>query len=202
MILNQQFDSTRIGGGIGDALEQVADNVFNWWVQLYYVYYDVPHFAAIMGQMKAVEYVQISAANLDRQLVVSVSPDSMKPHDEITEMNQAMSLYEAGVLDPKTLLTMLNVPDPQKTAEMTVLWLLDKQAYMQLNFPEVAQQLQQIQQQNALVQGAAQQMGQAVGGGAQAPPSQVPEGVPPTMAAAPSSSSLQQVPINSQALPQ
>ena len=30
MILNQNNDSTRIGGGVGDALEQVADNVFNW----------------------------------------------------------------------------------------------------------------------------------------------------------------------------
>jgi hypothetical protein len=37
MILNQSHDSTRIGGGIGDALEQVADNIFNWWLQLYYV---------------------------------------------------------------------------------------------------------------------------------------------------------------------
>lgn len=162
MILNQQFDNTRIGGGIGDALEQVADNIFNWWVQLYHVYYDEPHFATIVGQTKAVEYVTLSAQDMNRKLVISVTPDSMKPHDELTEMNQAMSLYEAGVLDPKTLLTMLNVPDPQKTAESTVLWLLDKQAYLQLNFPEIAAQLQQMQQQQAAQQQAQMaQQGQA-----------------------------------------
>ncbi len=147
MILNQQYDNSRIGGGIGEALEQVADNVFNWWVQLYCVFYDVPHFAAIMGQMKAVEYVTLSASNIDRQLIVSVSPNSMKPRDEITQMNQAIELYQMGALDPKTLLTILNIPDSESAAESTVLWLLDKNAYMQLNFPEIAAKLAEMQAQ-------------------------------------------------------
>lgn len=158
MILNQQYDNSRIGGGIGEALEQVADNVFNWWVQLYHVFYDVPHFAAIMGQMKAVEYVTMSATNLDRQLIVSVAPDSMKPKDELTQMNQAINLFQMGALDPKTLLTLLNVPDSESVAESTVLWMLDKSAYMQLNFPELAQKLAEVQQANA--QAMAQQQGQ------------------------------------------
>lgn len=157
MILKNQYDSSRIGGGIGDALEQVADNIFNWWVQLYYVYYDETHFASIMGKSKSVEYITLSAQNLGKHFVISVSPDSMKSHDEITEMNQAMELYKAGVLDPKTLLTRLNFPDPQKTAEQTCLWLIDQQAYMQLNFPEVAQQLAQIQTQAQQAQLAQQQ---------------------------------------------
>lgn len=144
MILQQQFDNSRIGGGIGDALEQFADNVFNWWVQLYYVYYDQEHFAAIMGGTKAVEYVTLQSQNLDRRLIVSVSPDSMKPKDEITQMNQAMSLWDKGAIDPKTLLTMLDVPDPQGTAEATILWLMDKNAYMMMNFPELAQKMQQL----------------------------------------------------------
>lgn len=147
MILNNQHDTSRIGGSMGDALERVAKAIFNQHVQFYYVYYDVPHAASIMGQMKAVQYATLSASKLNKKLVVSVSPDSMKPHDEITEMNQAMSLYEAGALDPKTLLTRVNFPDPQNTAEQTVLWLLDKNAYMQLNFPQVAQQVQAMQQQ-------------------------------------------------------
>ncbi len=77
--------------------------------------------------------------------------------DEITEMNQAMTLYEAGALDPKTLLTRVNFPDPQKTAEQTVLWLLDKMSYLQMNFPEVAQAVQQQQQQQMAQQEQMQQ---------------------------------------------
>lgn len=188
MILNQQFDNTRIGGGIGDSLEQVADNIFNWWVQMYYVYYDEEHFASIMGQMKAVEYITLHAQNLNRRLVISVAPDSMKPKDEITTMNQALDLWRDGALDPKTLLTMLNFPDPQTTAENTVLWLLDKNTYLQLNFPELAQKLQEIQQQQMA-------MGQG------APPVAGQEGVTPqafpeeNISTEPANAALSQVPL-------
>lgn len=154
-ILNQSHDSTRIGGGIGDKIEQVADNVFNWWVQLYAVYYDEEHFGAIMGQLRAVEYQQLKSSDLNRRIVVSVAPDSMKPKDDITEMNQALALWEAKAIDPKTLLTILDFPDPQTTAENTVLWAVDPAAYMQINFPELAAKLQQLQMQQAQAQAVA-----------------------------------------------
>ncbi len=188
MILNQGFDTTRIGGGIGDALEQVADNVFNWWVQLYYVFYDDAHFAAVMGRMKAVEYVTLRASDLNRKLVVSVAADSMKPKDEITEMNQALSLWDKGAIDPKTLLTILNFPDPQQTAESTVLWLVDKNAYLQKNFPELAAEL-------------AQQQMAATGGAPGATPTpgppvpNVPEGAPLPLSREPASAALSNVPL-------
>lgn len=186
MILNQQFDNTRIGGGIGDAIEQVADNIFNWWVQLYHVYYDEEHMASIMGQMRAVEYSTIHASGFDRRLVISVAPDSMKSHDEITEMNQALALWEAGALDPKTLLKRLNFPDPQGTSESTVLWLIDKNAYLQLNFPELAQKLAGLQAQQMAMQG---------GPSGNPTPSITPStGMPsPTLATEPASASLSNV---------
>lgn len=184
MILNQQRDNTRIGGGIGDALEQVADNIFNWWVQLYYKYYDEPHEARILGGTKATEFVQFSNADLNRRLVISVTPDSMKPKDEIAEQNQAMSLWEQQAIDLKTLLTILNVPDVQKTAENTMLWIVDKNAYMQLNFPELSQKLAMMQQSTP--QGAP-----APVGGAQPTPTQSA----PSLGGEPPSASLSQVPI-------
>lgn len=189
MILNQQYDNTRIGGGIGDALEQVADNVFNYWVQLYAVYYDVPHFAAIMGQMKAVEYVTLKSQDLNRRIVVSVSADSMKPKDEITEMNQALALWDKGAMDPKTLFTVLDFPDPQGTAENVVLWKTDPAAYMQLNFPELAQKLAQMQMEAMAAAGG----GLAPPGGGPAP-EEVSE---PEMelSADPASAALSNVPL-------
>jgi len=157
IIANEQHDGSRIGGGVGDALERVAKAIFNQHVQFYYVYYDVPHEAKIMGQMQAVQYSQLSSAQMNKGLVVTVSPDSMKPRDEISEMNQAMSLYEAKALDPKTLLTRVHFPDPQDTAEQTVLWLTSPETYMQLNFPEVAAKVQQMQQQMMQQEQQAQQ---------------------------------------------
>lgn len=152
MILNQSHDTSRIGGGIGDAIEQVADNSFNWLVQLYYVFYDEEHFAAIMGNAKAVEYVTLSNANLTRQLIVSVAPDSMKPKDEVTNINLAQALYDKGAIGPKTLLKMVDFPDPEEAASDGALWQVDKMAYIRLNFPEMFTQLQQVQQQAAAEQ--------------------------------------------------
>lgn len=161
-ILNQQNDSSRIGGGIGDAIEQVADNVFNWLTQMYYVFYEGEHFATIVGNAKAVEYVTLSSSDLNRQLIVSVSPDSMRPRDEITEINLAQSLFDKGAIGPKTLLKMLSFPNPDEAAADGVLYKIDPMAYMQLNFPEFAQQLQASQQQQAQQQMMNQAQGAAM----------------------------------------
>ena len=162
LVMNEQHDSSRIGGGIGDALEQFCDNVFNWWVQLYYVYYDVQHVAQIMGQMKAVEYTGLQAQNFDRKIVVSVSPNSMRPRDEVSIANEASQLFQAGLLDPKTFFTRINFPDAQKVSEAVTLWMVDKNLYIQTNFPEMGQKLQQAQMQAQQGQMQAQQQ-QAIG---------------------------------------
>lgn len=146
-ILNQQNDTSRIGGGIGDAIEQVADNCFNWMVQLYYVFYDEEHFGAVVGNAKAIEYVTLTASDLNRQLIVSVSPDSMRPRDEITEINMAQALFDKGAIGPKTLLKMLSFPNPDEAAADGVLYKIDPMAYMQLNFPDFAAKMQMAQQQ-------------------------------------------------------
>lgn len=138
LIINQNQDSSRIGGGMGEALEQVADNIFNWWVQLFYVFYDVPHFAAVMGADKAVQYVQLVNTAIDRHFVVSVVANSMTPKDEITEMNMAIDLASRGWLDPINLFKRLNFPDPQETARMVTLFKIDPLSYYQTFFGEGA----------------------------------------------------------------
>ena len=113
---------------------------------------------------------------------------ALKPKDEVTEMNQALALWDKGDLDPKTLLTLLDFPDPQVTAENVVLWSVDKNSYMQLNFPELMQKLQ------AQIQSAAGQGGGATGGGVA--PEAVTEPPPPEgISLPPVSASLSQVPL-------
>jgi hypothetical protein len=179
MILNQSHDSSRIGGGIGDALEQVADNVFNWWLQLYYVFYDEKHYAAIMGSGRAVEYVDgLSMVGANRLFVVSVTPNSMSPKDEISEQNQAIDLASKGWLDPISLFKKLNYPDPMETAKSVTMYQVDKQLYFQTYFPEMAQQ----------------QMSGAGGGNPpdlQPPPTSQPS----TLSEEPASASLSNVPL-------
>lgn len=196
-IIEQANDTSRIGGGIGFKLEGVADSAFNWLVQLYYVFYDEEHFAAVMGNAKAVEYVTLSNSKLDRQLIVSVSPDSMRPRDQVTEMNLAQNLFDKGAIGPKTLLKMIDFPNPDEAAADGVLYKNDPMAYMQLNFPELAQELMAAQQQKALLdmQNAAQGAGMTAAATAGAiPPEQVTE-PEQSLAEGPTNVSLSQVPM-------
>lgn len=187
MILKQQHDNSRIGGGIGDAEEQVAKNVFNWWVQMYHVYYDELHFAAVMGQLRATQYIELSSQNLNARLIVSVSPDSMKPHDEVSNMNQALSLWEAKAIDPLTLLTRLNFPNPKETAGQLMVYQLAPQMYLEMNWPEIAQQLAQAQQQQVANQ--AQANGVLIGQG------QTPAPQPGSTGGVSASGALSNVPL-------
>jgi len=128
-MMNQQYDSSRIGGTITESIEQVADQVFNWFVQLYCVYYDSPRQYAVIGQDKAVQQVSLSQIDfLQRDIVVTVVPNSMMPKDQVTKANQAMDLWEAGALDPVSLFTALDFPDPVTQAEKLYLWKTNPQA--------------------------------------------------------------------------
>ncbi len=130
-ILEQDQDSSRIGGGVGEALEQLADNVFNWWLQMMYVFYDEPHYGAILGLGKSVEYVQIINSDINRQFVVSVSPNSMAPRDEIALQNTALSLWQEKAIDPLNLMKLLPqvFPDPNKSAQMLLTFMTNPAQY-------------------------------------------------------------------------
>lgn len=195
-IIEQGNDTTRIGGGIGDSIEQVASSAFNYLTQLYYVFYDEPHFAAVMGNAKAVEFVTLTRTDLDRQLIVSVSPDSLKPKDEVTQINLAQNLFDKGVIGPKTLLKMLDFPNPDEAAADGMLYKLDPMSYMQLNFPEEMARLQGAQQQQMV-----QAQGAQMSGGEGMPPEASTEPTAPGgLAADPVNADLSQIQMPS--LPQ
>lgn len=181
-IMNEQHDSSRIGGGVGDRLEIVSENVFNWWVQLYCVFYDTAHYGAVMGNAAAIEYVSLTKEDMARKFVVTVSPNSMAPKDEVSERNEAIQLAEGGWLDPINLFKALDDADPVNTAKMVTMFRTNPQMYMMTFFPEAAPQ-----------PGAA---GPAPMGGPPGAPPQPTPGSPPTTLAAPeASSSLSTVPI-------
>ena len=51
-IIIRGSDESRIGGGISEYLEQVADAAYNWFVQLMYVYYDETHYGSVLGGLE------------------------------------------------------------------------------------------------------------------------------------------------------
>lgn len=131
-------DSDRIGGGVSVYLEEFADNLFNWCVQLMYVYYDEPHVASVIGSEKAKEYIQLSNKEMTTRLTVGVRDGSMIPHDPVAKREEAVQLWSEGALDPITLFDRLEFPNPRESAKNLFLWKADPIAL----FPELAQQMQ------------------------------------------------------------
>lgn len=185
MVINTNRDSSRIGGGIGDKLEVVAQSAFNYLTQLYYVFYDEAHFAAVMGNGAAVSYVMLQMQDQSRRFVVEVAANSMKPKDEVTEQNLATQLMEGEMLDPLSFFERIDDPDPTATATRLMLYKTNPQGYIQQYLNPEAQQTQPETPQTP---------GQQV----QTPGAQ-PE---PDISAPPAASSLSQAPLPANTQPQ
>lgn len=146
-VLTRSVDTDRIGGGVTEYLEQFADDIYNWFVQLMYVYY-----TDYQGQHP--------------KLVVSVKEGSLLPKDSTSEANQAVDLATAGLMSLLDLYKKLEDPNPEERAANA--WL-EKNAPQILysNDPRIAQvmqqqqaQAQQQQQMQMEQQGAQAQQGQ------------------------------------------
>lgn len=133
-ILIKEQDSSRIGGGISEYLEQFCDQVFNWWVQMMYVYYDETHIASIVGKDKTMEFIELSNEDLESKLCISVKEGSLLPHDEFSEANNAVMLAGMNKIDDITLFDKLGYSNPQEAAER----LYMQNTAPQLLYPEAA----------------------------------------------------------------
>lgn len=110
------LDTDRIGGGVTEYFEQFADDIFNWVVQLYYVYDDI--FANARGAVLP-------------KIKVSVKEGSLLPKDATTKANQAIELASAGKMSLVDLYKALEYPDPEEMAanvwlEINAPWILFK----------------------------------------------------------------------------
>lgn len=130
----REQDSSRIGGGVSTYLEAFSDCVFNYWVQLMYVYYDTPHEASVLGEGKEEETISLTNTEFQGRLTVGVKEGSMIPKDPLNLRNEAVDLWAAGALDPITLGERLDMPNPKEFARRLVLWRIDPLSL----FPELA----------------------------------------------------------------
>jgi hypothetical protein len=150
-------DSDRIGGGISTYLEEFTDKLFNWFVQLMYVYYDEPHSANVLGQERAHEYITLINSDFICELNVGVKEGSMIPRDPASERGEALELWKNNALDPITLFNKLDFPNPRESAKSLYLWQSNPVSL----FPDLMQQQQQDQAQQQQQQTQQQQEQQA-----------------------------------------
>jgi len=124
----ENMDTDRIGGGITEYLEQFADDIYNWFVQLLYVYDD--KFVAIPNKPK---------------VVISVKEGSLLPKDSTTMANQAIELAGAGKMSVIDLYKKLDYSNPEELAANV--WLeVNAPEILYMGDPRVAQVIQQRQE--------------------------------------------------------
>ncbi len=129
-LINKGFDTDRIGGGVSEYLEQFADDIYNWFVQLLYVY----------------DETYIARQNKPK-VTISVKEGSLLPKDSITLANQAIELAGAGKMALVDLYKQLDYPNPEELAA---------NVWLEANAPELlfpndprVQQVMQARQQAA-----------------------------------------------------
>ena len=95
------LDTDRIGGGVSEYLEQYADDIYNWFVQLLYVYDE--------------DFQFVEGAEIPR-LTISVKEGSLLPKDSISIANQALELASMGRISNIDLYKRLEYPNPEELA--------------------------------------------------------------------------------------
>lgn len=123
-ILVNQLDSSRIGGGVTEYIEQVADSIYNLVTQLMFVYYDEEHFVVEAGQMGGNELIALKndVFPLLKTLTITVKEGSLIPKDPLTQRNEAIDLWSAGAIDPLSFYRKLDFPDPAQATQQLILW--------------------------------------------------------------------------------
>lgn len=145
-LIVKNLDGDRIGGGITEYLEQYADDIYNWFVQMMYVHYP--------------EVRELFETGFEPpKLTVSVKEGSLLPKDSTTLANQAIELANAGKMALIDLYERLEYPNPEQLAANV--WLeANAPELLYGNVPMVQQVMQIKMQQQAMM--AEQQQQQAV----------------------------------------
>lgn len=123
-IMVNQLDASRIGGGITEYIEQVADSIYNLWVQMMFVHYDNEHYINILGIQEGGDTLPLSKSRFTKSLTVTVKEGSLIPKDPLTQRNEAIDLWSANAIDPLNLYKKLDFPDPNSAAQSLILWQL------------------------------------------------------------------------------
>jgi len=137
-ILVNQLDSSRIGGGVSEYIEQLSASLFNWYVQMMYVYYTEEKAFPVLGTKQAQNFMSLRNTDFTSPLHITVKEGSMIPKDPLTERNEAMDLWSAGAIDPIALFSKLDFPNPRESAKELLTWQLIQKGALppQAMFPD------------------------------------------------------------------
>ena len=138
-IISRGLDTDRIGGGVTEYLEQFADDIYNWFLQLLYVY-DTGF--------------QFVPETVPPKIIVSVKEGSLLPKDSTTIANQALELAKLNRISTLDLFKRLEYPNPEELAANV--WLEQNAPHILYKNNPLVQEVILQQQMAAQAQGEAE----------------------------------------------
>jgi hypothetical protein len=139
----RQSDADRVSL-IVEHLEQAIDYLYNYVVQMVFVYYGPEDFVRMLGEEVGLEYMQFMDDENAPELVVSVKEGSLIPQDPLLRRNEAVDLAVQGLLDPKTMFERMNFPNPEESTKRLIEFQTDP-ARLLLSEDEMAEMESQEQ---------------------------------------------------------
>lgn len=110
---------------IVEHLEQTIDYVYNYAVQMMFVYYDGDILKDILGEEKGANYLNFLETEDAPTLTVSVKEGSLIPQDPLLRRNEAVDLAQVGLLDPLTMFERMNFPNPKEATKRLIAYSTD-----------------------------------------------------------------------------
>jgi len=128
-----QMDSSRIGGGITEYIEQVADSIYNLVVQFMFVHYEDEHFITSAGEISGMRLIALKNQRFIglKTLDITVKEGTLIPKDPLTQRNEAIDLWSANAIDPRTLFKKLDFPNPDEATNQLILWQMFQKGQIQ-----------------------------------------------------------------------
>lgn len=131
-IISRGADTDRIGGGVSEYLEQLSDDIYNYWYQVLLVYDS--GFQFLEGKRPP-------------KLTISVKEGSLLPKDSVSIANQALELAKLNRISNLDLYKRLDYPNAEELAANV--WLeINAPHILYKNNPQVQEALS-IQQASA-----------------------------------------------------
>jgi len=131
-IISRSLDTDRIGGGVTEYLEQWADEWYNWYLQLLYIY------------DKDFQFVE---GAVPPKVSVSVKEGSLLPKDSTSIANQALELAKMNRISNIDLYERLEWPNAKEVAAN--IWLESQAPQLLFADNPMVQQVIQMQQESA-----------------------------------------------------
>ena len=122
--LLKESDQERIGE-LTEMIERVAETLYNAFLQLIKVHFKRADYVVYIGADGTDKQIQIKRDLVKEGLKVRVRQGTTLMKDKPTLSQEAISLFNMGVMDPVTLYERIGDPNPYKTAERFFLWQTD-----------------------------------------------------------------------------